>query len=66
MAQAKTLTKQNLKQLVDVTNSCSRYAARDATMLLFTHFVDYALGKWRTYALLMYETQMARYELRYD
>ena len=37
MAQAKTFSKAELKQLFDVTNSCSRYAARDATMLLFTH-----------------------------
>ena len=37
MAQAKTLTKTELKRVIDVTNSCSRYAARDVTMLLLTH-----------------------------
>jgi integrase/recombinase XerD len=38
MAQAKTLTKQELKQVVDVTRACSRYAERDVTMLLMTHY----------------------------
>jgi integrase/recombinase XerD len=45
MAQAKTLSKAELKQLLDVTNSCSRYAARDATMLLFTHLCGLRIGE---------------------
>ena len=45
MAQAKTLNKTELKQLLDVTNSCSRYAARDATMLLFTHLCGLRVGE---------------------
>ena len=52
MAQAKTLSKAELKQLLDVTNSCSRYAARDATMLLFTHLCGLRVGavKWLHFA----------------
>ena len=38
MAQAKTLTKAELKRLFDVTRSCSRYAERDLTMLQLTHY----------------------------
>ncbi len=38
MAQAKTLTKAELKQLLDVTRACSRYAERDVTMLMMTHY----------------------------
>jgi integrase/recombinase XerD len=45
MAQAKTLSKAELKQLLDVTNSCSRYAQRDATMLLFTHLCGLRVGE---------------------
>ncbi|MDA9855063.1 site-specific integrase [Paracoccaceae bacterium] len=45
MAQAKTLSKAELKQLLDVTNSCSRYAARDTTMLLFTHLCGLRIGE---------------------
>ena len=45
MAQAKTLSKAELKQVVDVTNSCSRYAARDVTMLLFTHLCGLRIGE---------------------
>ena len=45
MAQAKTLNKTEFKQLLDVTNSCSRYAARDATMLLFTHLCGLRVGE---------------------
>lgn len=37
MAQAKTLNKTELKQLLDVKNSCGRYPLRHSTMLLFTH-----------------------------
>ena len=45
MAQAKTLNKTELKQLLDVTNSCSRYAARDVTMLLLTHLCGLRIGE---------------------
>jgi integrase/recombinase XerD len=45
MAQAKTLSKAELKQLLDVTNSCSRYPTRDATMLLFTHLCGLRIGE---------------------
>jgi len=45
MAQAKTLSKAELKQLLDVTNSCSRYPQRDATMLLFTHLCGLRVGE---------------------
>ena len=45
MAQAKTLNKAELKQLLDVTNSCSRYPLRDATMLLFTHLCGLRVGE---------------------
>ena len=45
MAQAKTLTKTELKRVVDVTNSCSRYAARDVTMLLLTHLCGLRIGE---------------------
>ena len=44
MAQAKTLTKTELKRVVDVTNSCSRYAERDVTMLLLTHLCGLRVG----------------------
>ena len=45
MAQAKTLNKTELKQLLDVTNSCSRYPLRDSTMLLFTHLCGLRVGE---------------------
>jgi integrase/recombinase XerD len=45
MAQAKTLNKTEIKQLLDVTNACSRYAARDVTMLLFTHLCGLRVGE---------------------
>ena len=45
MAQAKTLTKTELKRVVDVTNSCSRYAAREVTMLLLTHLCGLRIGE---------------------
>jgi len=45
MAQAKTLSKAELKQLLDVTSSCSRYSQRDATMLLFTHLCGLRVGE---------------------
>ena len=45
MAQAKTLSKAELKQLLDVTNSCSRYPQRDSTMLLFTHLCGLRVGE---------------------
>jgi len=45
MAQAKTLSKAELKQLLYVTNSCSRYSQRDSTMLLFTHLCGLRVGE---------------------
>ena len=45
MGQAKTLNKTELKQLIDVTNSCSRYPLRDNTMLLFTHLCGLRVGE---------------------
>ncbi len=45
MAQAKTLNKAELKQLLDVTNTCSRYPTRDTTMLLFTHLCGLRVGE---------------------
>ena len=45
MAQAKTLSKAELKQLIDVTNSCSRYPKRYSTMLLFTHLCGLRVGE---------------------
>jgi len=45
MAQAKTLNKTELKQLLEVTNSCSRYPVRDSTMLLFTHLCGLRVGE---------------------
>jgi integrase/recombinase XerD len=45
MAQAKTLSKAELQQLLDVTNSCSRYPLRDSTMLLFTHLCGLRVGE---------------------
>ena len=45
MAQAKTLSKAELKQLLDVKNSCSRYPLRDSTMLLFTHLCGLRVGE---------------------
>ncbi|MDA8679160.1 site-specific integrase [Luminiphilus sp.] len=45
MAQAKTLNKTERKQLLDVTNSCSRYPLRDSTMLLFTHLCGLRVGE---------------------
>ena len=45
MAQAQTLTKTELKQLLDVTTPCSRYPLRDSTMLLFTHLCGLRVGE---------------------
>ena len=45
MAQAKTLNKTEIKQLLDVRNSCSRYPLRDSTMLLFTHLCGLRVGE---------------------
>ena len=45
MAQAKTLSKAELKQLLHVTNSCSRYPLRDSTLLLFTHLCGLRVGE---------------------
>ncbi len=45
MAQAKTLTKQELKRLLDVARGGSRYAERDVTMLLLTHWCGLRVGE---------------------
>ena len=45
MAQEKTLSKAEIKQLLDVTNSCSLYEQRDTMMPLFTHFCGLRIGK---------------------
>jgi len=45
MAQARTLRKSELKQLIDVTASCSRYPQRDVTMLLFSHLCGLRVGE---------------------
>ena len=45
MAQAKTLTKQELKRLLHVTRGGSRYAERDVTMLLLTHWCGLRVGE---------------------
>jgi integrase/recombinase XerD len=45
MAQAKTLSKVELKQVVHVTKACSRYATRDVTMLMFTHLCGLRIGE---------------------
>ena len=45
MAQAKILTKAELKKLFDVTKSCSRYAERDLTMLQLTYYCGMRVGE---------------------
>lgn len=45
MAQAKTLTKAELKRVIDVTRACSRYAERGVTMLLLTHWCGMRVGE---------------------
>ena len=45
MAQAKTLTKQELKRLLDVTRGGGRYMERDVTMLLLTHWCGLRVGE---------------------
>ena len=43
MVEAKTLKKAELKRVINVTNSCSCYAARDINMLLLMFYADYAV-----------------------
>lgn len=45
MAQAKTLSKFELKQVFDVTQACSRYPERDITMLMLTHYCGLRVGE---------------------
>ena len=45
MAQAKTLSKSELKQVFDVTRACSRYPERDITMLMLTHYCGLRIGE---------------------
>lgn len=48
MPQARTLTKTQLKQVIDVTNSCSRYPLRDTSMILLTHLCGLRVGEVAT------------------
>ena len=48
MPQARTLTKAQIKQVIDVTNSCSRYPQRDTSMLLLTHLCGLRIGEVAT------------------
>ena len=45
MAQAKTLTKTELKKLCYVTRACRKYAERDVTMLQLTHYCGMRVGE---------------------
>jgi integrase/recombinase XerD len=45
MAQAKTLTKAEIKQLLQVTAAASRYPLRDITMLQLTHLCGMRVGE---------------------
>ncbi len=62
MAQAKTLTKAELKRLFDVTRSCSRYAERDLTMLQLTHYYGMRVGE--VAALRIADVVDANYKVR--
>ena len=48
MAQAKSLTKVELKRVIDVTKACSRYPKRDVAMLLLTHWCGMRVGEVAT------------------
>jgi integrase/recombinase XerD len=45
MAQARTLRKRELKQLIDVTASCSRYPQRGVTMRLLSYLCGLRVGE---------------------
>ncbi|WP_247844285.1 tyrosine-type recombinase/integrase [Marinobacter alexandrii] len=45
MAQAKTLSKTELRRVLDVTKACSKYAERDCVMLLLTHWCGMRVGE---------------------
>jgi len=45
MAQAKTLSKAELKRVLDVTKARSKYAERDCVMLLLTHWCGMRIGE---------------------
>ena len=45
MAQAKTLTKTELKKLCYVTRACRKYAERDVTMLQLTLYCGMRVGE---------------------
>ena len=68
MAQAKTLNKAELKQLLDVTKSCSRYPLRDSTMLLFTHLCGLRIGEMANFCIhdLRDTDDTIRTEIRLD
>ena len=48
MPQARTLTKSQIKQVVEVIKSCSRYPLRDVSMLLLTHLCGLRVGEVAT------------------
>jgi len=48
MSQARTLTKSQIKQVVEVIKSCSRYPSRDISMLLLTHLCGLRIGEVAT------------------
>lgn len=48
MPQARTLTKTQIKQVIEVIKSCSRYPLRDTSMLLLTHLCGLRVGEVAT------------------
>jgi len=48
MPQARTLTKSQIKQVVEVIKSCSRYPLRDVSMLMMTHLCGLRIGEVAT------------------
>ena len=45
MAQAKTLSKQELKRVLDYNDACERHSERNRAMLLFTHLCGMRIGE---------------------
>ena len=45
MAQAKTLSKQELKRVLDYNDACERHSKRNRAMLLFTHLCGMRIGE---------------------
>jgi len=48
MPQARTLTKSQIKQVIEVIQSCSRYPLRDISMLMLTHLCGLRVGEVAT------------------